>query len=140
MRPLLDILTQEGLEFRRRLYHRNGALLEPGGLHVGQLDHLVDRGVEEGDNLCGRALGRHQPDPDGRLITRNRFADGRQVWCERVALHAGGGKRASRASARFTCQRQKSMKSISYMRDWREPWLWAFDLSGVRVLLVLALI
>jgi hypothetical protein len=32
------------------------------------------------------------------------------------------------------------MKSISYMRDAREPWLWAFDLSGVRVLLVLALI
>jgi hypothetical protein len=61
MRPLLDVLTQEGLEFRRRLHHRNGALLEPGGLHVGQLDHLVDRGVEEGDNLCGRALVRYVP-------------------------------------------------------------------------------
>src|SRR5664280_505198 len=69
MGPLLDVFAQIGIELLRRLHQRDSALLEPGGFHVGQFDHLVDRAVEEGDDLLGRALRRHQADPDGRLIS-----------------------------------------------------------------------
>src|SRR5690348_8432847 len=71
IRPLFDVLAQISFKFLWRFYHGNRSLLEPGTLNFGLVDHLVDVGVEERNDLLWRTFGCHHTEPDGGLVTGN---------------------------------------------------------------------
>src|SRR6266851_403706 len=68
--PLVDVASQEGIERGRRHGQGDGALLGPGLAHRRFGDDLGDLRVQPVDDLRGRALGRHDAEPDRGLVAR----------------------------------------------------------------------
>src|SRR5260370_22116251 len=87
--PLVGVAPQEGIELTRRQGHGNGALLGPGFADRRLGDDPGDLGIQPVDDLLGRALGRHDAEPDRRLIARHAgLAHGRHVGQHGRALLA----------------------------------------------------
>src|SRR6266478_8957404 len=67
--PFHNIAAQIFVEFFRCHRHRNRALLGPELDDVGPLDGGVDGRIELVDDRFWRSRGRHQSEPDGRLVS-----------------------------------------------------------------------
>src|SRR5260370_22808593 len=104
--PLVGVAPQEGVELGRRQGHGDGALLGPGLADRRFGDDPGDLGVQPVDDLRGHALGRHDAEPDRRLIARHaRLAHRRHVGQHGRALLPRGCQRADLARIVVALQR-----------------------------------
>src|ERR1700704_2764012 len=79
--PLHNIAAQKFVELLRRHRHWNRALLGPEFDDVRPLDRGVNSGIELIDDRLWRSGGRHQSEPDGRLVSGDAgFDDRRHAW------------------------------------------------------------
>src|SRR6267378_6641759 len=93
--PFHNIAAQKFVEFFRRHRHRNRALVGPEFDDVRPLDYRVYRGVELVDNRFWCLRGRHQSEPDGRLVSGDAGLRGcRHIWQHAGTRLAGSGERA----------------------------------------------
>src|SRR6266567_1286606 len=89
--PFDNIAAQIFVEFFRGHRHRNRALFGPEFDDVRPLDRRVDGGIQLVDNRLWRSRGRHQSEPDGRLISRDTSLSGRRhIWQHARTRLAGG--------------------------------------------------
>src|SRR5215510_10553116 len=96
--PLFGFVGDQLGEVSGRARKRRAAELSETGLHLGVVESRVDLLVELLDDLGRRGLRCADAEPTGRLVTRYKFPDTRNIGQRLRTSRGGHRQRAQRAS------------------------------------------